>query len=295
MKIDGRLIAQGLKEKLKIKVSSLKKEGIFPHLAVIILGEDPSSLAYIRQKILTAEDIGVKISVINLPPDNVKRLKEKVQQLNNDKSVHGIIIQKPVPLDLPREELNQLVTPAKDVDGFHPQSPFLPPISLAILKILEYVYQIDAKNKENSHNFQNWLKKKKILIIGRGETGGKPIADTLFKNNIKFSVAHSKIIDLKALCLKSDVIISCVGKSKNILRQQNGVAKYVPVVRRDMVTNKTILIGVGMHTEVDNKIRTDYNLEDISEKTGYYTPVPGGVGPVNVACLFENLIKAVRS
>ena len=166
----------------------------------------------------------------------------------------------------------------KDLDGFHPDSPFTPPVASAVVKILKWVYKgvRSSSNSRSDPEFPRWLKDKKILIIGRGETGGKPVAQTLEKMGIRFIVAHSKTNNLKELCLTSDIIISCVGKPN--------------IVRPQMVADYTILIGVGLHEE-NGKLQTDYNQHEIAEKVAYYTPVPGGVGPVNVIYLFENLLK----
>lgn len=288
MKIDGKLISSEIKERLKKDVISLRQKGILPHLTVILIGNDPASLVYVNQKQKVAEEIGVKFSLfkeVGPRRPSGSDLIEKVNKLNSKKSVHGIIIQRPVPIDIEKDELDQMVVPAKDVDGFHPQSPFYPPVALAVLKILEWVEK-DCCNNPNSplkqnycQPFNSWLKEKKILIIGRGETAGRPIAETLKKKEAAFTVANSQTTNLKDLCLNSDIIISCVGKSN--------------IVRHDMITNRTVLIGVGLHPE-KGKLYTDYNQEEIESRTAYFTPVPGGVGPVNVACLFENLVRTVQ-
>lgn len=305
MRIDGKLIASQIKSGLKKKIERLQEINIIPHLAVILIGDDPSSQTYVRQKQKIGEELGVKVSLFLLDQfktrsDLARELKNLLKKLNLDPLVHGIIIQRPLPIDISKEELDSLVVPSKDVDGFHPHSPFTPPIASAVIKILEWVYK-SGKNtsvlpeapktpqgwqaeshdspgvEEISKDFINWLKTNEILIIGRGETAGKPIAETLQKMGIKITVAHSKTANFKKLCLESNIIISCVGKPN--------------VVRQDMVTSNTFLIGVGLHQE-NGKLLTDYDQEEIADKVAYWTPVPGGVGPVNVACLFDNLIVA---
>lgn len=273
MLIDGRLIAEDIKKDLKKKVLLLRNKNIIPHLAVVLVGVDPGSLVYIKQKEKIGEELGVKISNIKFKIlDRKEEIIKKIKSLNNDKSVHGIIIQRPVPLNIGKEELDRLVSPEKDVDGFHPDTRFTPPIALAVLNILKYV----SKSLKEP-NFKNWLVKKKILVIGRGETAGLPIADYFKKTGIKITVAHSQTNNLKKLCSTADIIVSCIGKPE--------------IVRQDMVTNRTIIIGVGLHTE-DGKLQADYNQQQIASKVAFYTPVPGGVGPVNVACLMENLVLA---
>jgi len=278
MKIDGSQIVSGLKKELAQKVVFLRRRNITPHLAVILIDNDPSSLAYIRQKEKMASELGVKFSNYQIAGslNSKKELINLIHKLNKDKTVHGIIIQRPVPIDISRRELNKLVIPKKDIDGFHPKSPFTPPVAKALLVILEWVFK--SKRAIYKKTFLSWLKKQKILIIGRGETGGKPIAKTFKKMGIPYSVAHSQTKNLNELCLKADIIISCVGKPN--------------IVRHNMVANKTTVIGVGLHLE-KGKLQPDYNQKKIGEKAEYYTPVPKGVGPVNVACLFENLLKAV--
>jgi len=312
MKIDGRFIASQIKANLTKKIKFLRQKNIIPHLAVILIGNDSSSEIYVRQKMKVGEELGIKVTVYNLVEEYSKEpnnwLKEKlinlVNKLNSDNSVHGVIIQRPVPIDISKEELNLLITAGKDVDGFHPKSPFTPPIVLAVVKILEWVYKDTSAKKHprgvpqaqhhpgsegsnrsqipgvakrvlEGESWEKWLKNKRILIIGRGETAGKPIAETLKKFNNKITIAHSQTTDLKGICLASDVIITCVGRPN--------------IVRLPMLKANTILIGVGLHQQ-NGKLRTDYDEDEIAEKVAFYTPVPGGVGPVNVACLFENLV-----
>jgi len=173
MRIDGKLIAANIKKKLKRQTVSLKAKNIIPHLTVILIGNDPGSLAYVHQKQKAGEEIGVKVSVINFQSSvSQKKLLNLVKQLNNDPSVHGIIIQRPTPIEIEKEELDKLVVPEKDIDSFHPDSPFIPPIALAVIKILEWVYK-SVKNtsevlrsdssevKEFNKDYINWLKGKK--------------------------------------------------------------------------------------------------------------------------------------
>ncbi len=276
MKIDGKILAQTIKEKLKKKIINLKKRGVAPHLAIIYIGNDSNSLSYIKQKLITAKELGVKVSLKKYHfLFSKKNLIALVNKLNLDKNVNGIIIQRPLAVKISKEDLNQLVAPEKDVDGFSAKSLFDPPLGLAVKEILKYIF---SEEKEKL-NFWSWLGKKKIVIIGRGETGGKPIAKFFKKKKIKYYIAHSQTKNLKEKCLNADILIPCVGKPN--------------IVRPNMVTKKTILIGVGMSLE-EGKLGADYNQEKIKNKVAFYTPVPGGVGPVNVACLFSNLIKAAN-
>lgn len=293
MIIDGKQIAIEIKKDLTKQILDLKAKSITPHLAVVLLGNDPSSHTYVRQKQKVGEEIGVKVTLYQSPNIiNKERLKELVDKLNQDTTIQGIIIQRPLPFEIEKEEVDLMVIPQKDVDGFHPQSPFSPPIALAVLKILEWTY--NNSNKENTNTFLPWLKSQKILIIGRGETGGKPIAETFKKLNIPITIGHSKTADLKSLCLQSDIIITAVGKKKRttLRRPSESGNNENTIIQPDMVKSKTILIGVGLHAEGGN-LKPDYDQKEIADKVRFYTPVPGGVGPVNVACLFENLLLAV--
>lgn len=287
MKIDGKLIAQSIKDQLKIEILQLRQREIIPHLAVILVGDDPSSVVYVGQKKKVAQEIGAKLTLYNLPKTiDMLELQKLTLSLNTDPLVHGLIIQRPMPPNFSAQQIDFMVKAEKDIDGFHPQTPFVPPVAGAVVKILQWVANDVATNpqsplKQNfSEAFPTWLSKQKILVIGRGVTAGKPIAAILIKNGAHVDIAHSQTKFMDALIRASNIIISCVG-SPNIVRQQ-------------VISGKTILIGVGLHTTEEQKLQTDYDQEKIAEMVAYYTPVPGGVGPVNVACLFENLLKAVQ-
>lgn len=296
MKIDGKSITSKILDKLLKQIKRLSSKSIIPHLAVILIGDNQASLSYIRQKEKVGRKIGVKVTIFRQQAaDNRKQLFKLIDKLNQDESIHGIIVQRPVPIDIGFDELNKSVIPKKDIDGFHPDSPFVPPVACAVLKILDHLYAIyqhglfnkynkTVRQVSNYHatvhgNYYNWLKKKTILIIGRGETAGRPIAKTLDKLGFDFKVADSKTSNLKELCQSSNIIISCVGKGN--------------IVRPYMLSGKPILIGVGVYKK-SGKLKTDYEEDMIKDKVLTYTPTPGGVGPVNVACLFENLIEATR-
>ena len=318
MLIDGREIASEIINTLKKKVINQKIKGQSPHLAVILVGNDLGSTAYVRAKKSLGKEVGIKVSIyphqiannekmindLNHLSLDKKQLVELVSRLNKDPSVHGIIIQRPLPIDITKEELDLLVVPKKDVDGFHPQTRFDPPIAKAVERILFWVYRNETNKLEHwsigdLEHFYRWLCNKPILVIGRGETAGKPIAKYLLKKGAQVTIAHSKTENLTELCQKSNIIISCVGKGNrnnedksSILRSTEGSRNNgTLVVRHSMVNNKTILIGVGLHNE-EGKLRTDYDPDEIKDTVAYYTPVPGGVGPVNVACLMENAIKS---
>jgi methylenetetrahydrofolate dehydrogenase (NADP+) / methenyltetrahydrofolate cyclohydrolase len=262
MLIDGKQIAQNILDNLKIEI---QEKNITPKMAVIILGSDPSSLAYIKQKQLKSEYIGAKCEVTNFDlATQGHALRSYVDKLNNDQTTHGIIIQRPLPPQINSQEVGEWVIPEKDIDGFNSQTKFIPPVAQAILEILKSV--------------NTYPQDKKIVVLGRGETAGFPIASNLIQNGAIVTICHSKTPNISEFTKKADIVISCVGKPN--------------IVRREMLNKDCILIGVGMHKNEEGKLRADFIEEEIKDYVKYYTPVPGGVGPINVACLLKNLFKS---
>lgn len=258
MKIDGKKIAQLILDDLKLRIQKLN---IVPHLAIILVGSDPASIAYVNQKKIKGEQIGAKITVINLESGiQNSELKEIIDKLNNDKSVHGVIVQQPLPPAINIEEITQTIDQKKDVDGFHIDSEFKSPIAAAVIEILKDVP----------------LKSKNIVVVGKGETGGKLIIQGLERIGFNPIVIDSKTENPQMLTKNADIIISAVGKPN--------------MITGAMIKKGVILISIGMHKEKDGKLHGDYNEEEIKSKASFYTPTPGGVGPVNVAMLLKNLV-----
>lgn len=318
MRVDGRLIAQKIFTRLKGEINKLKTK---PHLAVVLVGENPVWKAYVGQKLKKGEEIGARVTVKNceLGIKNQELIKI-VEELNNDPGIHGVIIQRPLPLQLDKEQLALAVIPKKDVDGFHPQTLYPMPVAAAVIEILKEIYQMkeatgDARGEpaqflsaslasdeaigqdkvsirvanrgpkkslvgDPSVSFAYWLTHKNIVVIGKGETAGKPTAAALSKLGAAPTVIDSKTPDPEKLIKSADIIISCIGKPK--------------VIKPEMLKKGVILIGVGLHRDAQGKLTGDYKEEEIRDVASFYTPIPGGVGPVNVACLFENLVKAVK-
>lgn len=276
MKIDGKQIALEIKKSLQKEISLFQKKRLTPQLAIVFNDTDDSIRTYIRQKQKLGLELGIKVTLVEIRNSATRRsIIDKLNKLNKDPEVHGIIIQRPFPLPIPEITLKKLVVPQKDVDGFHPKSSCEAPIALSVNKILEYVHQKSGTRK----NFHDWLNIKKVLIIGRGGSGGTPIASYLRKNGISFLQAHSQTKNIDGLIAKSDIIISCVGKPN--------------IVRHDIVKSTAILIGIGLYRQ-NGKLQTDYAQEEMARKVAFYTPVPGGVGPINVSYLFYNLIEVVK-
>lgn len=262
MRIDGKVIADKILSELAEKVRTFK---ITPTLAVILVGDNPASLSYIKQKQIAAEKIGAKIELHQIKQEELEGV---VKKCNDDPKIHGIIIQRPLPV--PSDLVNS-VKPQKDVDGFVPHSPFTVPVAAAVLKILEEIHPDD---------FANWLKNQCSVVMGRGETAGKPIANLLGEQGCMISVIHSQTTNPTEVIKKMNIIVSCVGKER--------------VITAPMIAPNTILIGVGIWRDETGKLRGDYEEDEIKDVAAYYTPMPGGVGPVNVACLMQNLVLAAQ-
>jgi len=263
MKINGKQIAKNILKELKKDIAKRKTK---PHLAIIIIGNNPSSISYVKQKQLKAKNIGVKISLIKLDEKiSENELINIIEKLNNDQKINGIIVQKPIPKQINNEKINLSINPEKDVDGFSPNSKYNPPIGLAILEVLKNIY------KDLSA-----LKNKKIVILGKGETGGKPIRKTLLKLGLSPIIIDSKTKNPKKIIKSSDVVISVVGKKE--------------VIKDNMLKKGVVLIGAGQHLE-DQNFYGDYNEKEIKNTASFYTTTPGGIGPINVAMIFKNLLQ----
>lgn len=285
MKIDGRKIAAGVLKDLKVEVKKLKKKKIIPHLAVILVGNDAASISYIKQKQQAVKKIGAKVILHHFkktPP--YQKIAEYIKELSNDPGVHGVIVQRPLPPSLSAQSLIGRISLKKDVDGFLPKTPFTPPIGLAISKILGHIYFHEILKRRTpredfSKKLLSFLKNKKIVLIGRGETAGQPIAETLSKNRLNFIIINSQTEHPEEYIKQADIVISTVGKPG--------------IVKPGDLKPGVILVGIGIRTE-KHKLKGDYEEGEVSKIAAYYTPTPRGTGPVNVACLMQNLIFAAE-
>ncbi|MBI3577250.1 bifunctional 5,10-methylenetetrahydrofolate dehydrogenase/5,10-methenyltetrahydrofolate cyclohydrolase [Candidatus Gottesmanbacteria bacterium] len=283
MKIDGRAIAEKMLADLAGQVAKLKEQGVAPTLAVILVGDNPASISYIKQKTKAAETIGAKL-ILSHQPSTIsdQQLKTLIEQYNNDSSVHGIIVQRPLPSTLSDAGTSLIgVLPRKDVDGFVPGSPFEVPVASAVFEILKNCKSQISNPNDQQKSFDNWIQTKSFVVIGRGETAGKPIAELLVKKGCNVTVMHSQTKNPDEKIKAADIVISCVGK-------QN-------VVRRENIKKNSILISVGIWRDSEGKLHGDYDEDAIADVASFYTPTPGGVGPVNVACLMKNLVLAARN
>lgn len=275
--IDGRLVSDLVLKEVARDVKSLKKSSVKPKLVIILVGENPASVSYIRQKTIAAEKVGIEGEVMNLPTSTTTaRLISHIEKLNGDKSIHGILVQLPLPPQIATELIIRAIDPRKDVDGFHAYNigkMFLskefenlsPCTPRGIIYLLE-------KNKIP-------LAGKHVVIVGRSNIVGKPLAVMLINRDATVTVCHSKTKDPASFTRQADILVAAVGKPKFI----------TPA----MVKSGAVVIDVGT-TKVENKITGDVDFEAVAKKASWITPVPGGVGPMTVACLMENVVRAAK-
>ena len=277
--LEGKVFAAQIKEEAKAGVEALNKEfGITPSLAVIIVGENPASKVYVRNKHKTCEELGIRSIVVEMPETATKEeLIKKIDELNNDKSINGILVQLPLPAQIKEheEEILNRIDPKKDVDGFHPYnvgklvtgSPTLVPCTPAgCIKMLDLAgIEIDGK---------------RAVIIGRSNIVGKPMLHLLMSRHATVTVCHSHTKNLSEITREADILVAAMGKPK--------------FVTADMVKAGAVIVDVGINRIAPKKLVGDVDFEAVQEIASAITPVPGGVGLLTVAMLMQNVIKAAR-
>ncbi|NLC38752.1 MAG: bifunctional 5,10-methylene-tetrahydrofolate dehydrogenase/5,10-methylene-tetrahydrofolate cyclohydrolase [Clostridia bacterium] len=273
--IDGRAIASVIREEVKAETSRLREKGIVPKLAVILVGDDPASVVYAKSKEKAAGKVGIDYKLFNLPGTTKdKELLELIHQLNNDPKVHGIMIELPLPPQLSKEKLMEAVNPLKDVDGVHPinrgyilsgQEGLFPATPQSCVEIL-----LRAGVE---------LKGKHAVIVGRGETVGKPLVFLLLKHHPTITICHSRTPDLGYHTRQADILIAAVGKPG--------------IITADMIKPGAVVVDAGIN-EVEGGITGDVDFEKAKEVAGLITPVPGGVGSLTTALLFKNVLKGIE-
>ena len=274
--IDGKKTAAELRENLKLEVSELKlKYNKVPGLTVILIGELAPSQIYVRNKEKSANEVGLKSEVIKYSNDvEEKKVLEKIEELNKDDTVSGILVQLPLPKHIDKQKVIETISPSKDVDGLHPMnvgnlsSGYQGSIPCTPLGCYLLIKKVETN-----------LKGKKALMIGRSNLNGKAMAQLLLQEDCTVTIAHSKTKDLKFECLQSDIIVAAVGIPK--------------LVKGDWVKKDAIVIDVGIN-KVDNKIVGDVAFEEVSKAAKALTPVPGGVGPMTIACLLKNTLECFK-
>jgi methylenetetrahydrofolate dehydrogenase (NADP+)/methenyltetrahydrofolate cyclohydrolase len=283
MIIDGKAISANMLASLAQKVVSAKTRGITPCMAVILVGDDPASLAYIKQKQKAAETIGATVIFDHQPSTITKeQLGMLIAKYNNDDSIHGLIVQRPIPTSLGDVSLLlESIAPTKDIDGFLPNSSFEVPVAVAVGECLKEVYRATITSQSyDDANYRLWLKEKNIVVIGRGTTAGGPIFHYFQSLDCATSQVSSQTPDPDSLTQVADIVISCVGKPH--------------IVTSNNCKKDAILISVGIWRDEFGKLHGDYEPSEIENHVACYTPTPGGVGPVNVACLMQNLLNTVE-
>ena len=275
--IDGKAISASIREQIKQDTKGfITKTGVKPGLAVILVGEDPASKIYVRNKKKACEDVGFQ-SFEYLMPDETPEvvLKELIEKLNRDPAVHGILCQLPMPKHIDEKSVIETISPLKDVDAFHPINVgrimtgdynFLPCTPAGIMELIK------STGVE--------IAGKKCVVVGRSNIVGKPMAMLLLHANGTVTICHSKTADLKKECLEADILVVATGKAK--------------MIKADMVKPGAVVIDVGMDRDESGKLCGDVDFDEVSKVAGYITPVPGGVGPMTIAMLMRNTYTAAK-
>ena len=276
MIIDGKKASAALREELKEKVSKLKSTyNTVPGLTVILVGEDPPSKIYVKNKEKSAVEVGINSEVIHYP-DNIegKVVLDKIKELNKNDKVSGILVQLPLPKHIDKRKVVETIDPRKDVDGLHPvnignlSSGYDSTIPCTPLGCYLLIKNIE-KNLNGKH----------AVIIGRSNLNGKPMTQLLLKENCTVTITHSKTKDLKAECKRADIIVAAAGKPK--------------LVKADWVKKDAIVIDVGIN-KTDSGLVGDVDFDEVSKIAKAITPVPGGVGPMTIACLLSNTVECFK-
>jgi methylenetetrahydrofolate dehydrogenase (NADP+) / methenyltetrahydrofolate cyclohydrolase len=274
--IDGNALAKKIREEVAGRTAALKARGIQPHLAIILVGEDPASQVYVKHKVADSEQTGLKATLERYPPTMAEAdLLARVRALNADASVHGILVQLPLPKHMDTHKVIEAISPAKDVDGFHVASAgalmigqpgFWPCTPYGCLKMLDSI-GYDLKGKH-------------AVVIGRSNIVGKPMAMMLLGRDATVTICHSRTKDLAAFTRQADVVVAAVGRRD--------------VLTAGMVKPGAVVIDVGMNRNDEGKLCGDVDFAGVKEVAGWITPVPGGVGPMTRAMLLVNTIEAAE-
>ncbi|MEW8977582.1 MAG: bifunctional methylenetetrahydrofolate dehydrogenase/methenyltetrahydrofolate cyclohydrolase FolD [Symbiobacterium sp.] len=276
--IDGKQVAARVQEEVAREVAQLKEEGLTPGLAVVLVGDDPASQVYTANKERTARELGMHSVLHKLPATaSQDEVAELVQRLNRDPAIHGILVQSPLPEGLDIDAVVRLIDPLKDVDGFHPenvgrlwlgQDGLVPCTPAGVMRLLQE-YGVDPKGKH-------------AVIVGRSNIVGKPMAALLLRAHATVTVCHSRTVDLKETCRRADILVAAVGK--------------LQMITGEYIKPGAVVIDVGINPVPGYKrrIRGDVDFDSAAEVASLITPVPGGVGPMTIAMLMANTVKAAR-
>lgn len=274
--IDGKAVSAQVKERIKAETAKLKEQGIEVGLAVVIVGEDPASKVYVRNKKRACEEVGFNSYEYALPAETTEEeLLELVQKLNKDDKVNGILVQLPLPAHLDDKVIINNILPEKDVDAFHP-------VNVGKIMIGDYSFLpcTPAGVMELIASTGTEITGKECVVIGRSNIVGKPQAMLLLHKSGTVTICHSKTKNLKEVCSRADILVAAVGRAK--------------MITSDYIKDGAVVIDVGMNRDENGKLCGDVDFEDCKDKAGYITPVPGGVGPMTIAMLMQNTLTAAK-
>ncbi|MBQ5331158.1 MAG: bifunctional methylenetetrahydrofolate dehydrogenase/methenyltetrahydrofolate cyclohydrolase FolD [Oscillospiraceae bacterium] len=274
--IDGKAVSAAVRAKVAEETAELKKKGVSVGLAVIIVGDDPASRVYVNNKKKACAEVGFESFEYALPAETTQEeLNALVDKLNSDPKVNGILCQLPLPSHLDENEVINRISPAKDVDAFHPAN-----VGHIMIGDYSFLPCTPAGVMELIHSTGVEVKGKNCVVIGRSNIVGKPMAMLLLHEHGTVTITHSRTVDLKSITSRADILVAAVGKAN--------------FVKADMIKEGAVVIDVGMNRNEAGKLCGDVDFEDCKEKAGYITPVPGGVGPMTIAMLMRNTLTAAK-
>lgn len=274
--IDGKAVSKAVKQRVKSECGELKAKGITPGLAVIIVGDDPASMVYVRNKEKACEECGFYSVKYALPENTTQNeLNALVKKLNNDDKINGILCQLPLPKHLDDKEVINLIDPIKDVDAFHP-------VNVGAIMIGDYNFLpcTPAGVMELIHSTGVEVSGKKAVVMGRSNIVGKPMAMLLLHENATVEITHSKTQNLAEITKTADILVAAIGRAE--------------FVKADMVKDGAVVIDVGMNRNENGKLCGDVDFNGVKDKCSFITPVPGGVGPMTISMLMRNTLTAAK-
>ena len=275
--IDGKKVSANVKERVRLECERLVKEhGVTPGLAVVIVGDDPASRVYVNNKKKACELVGFKSEEYALPAETtLEELLSLVDTLNNKDDINGILVQLPLPKHLDDKSVIERISPKKDVDAFHAVN-----VGKIMLGEYDFLPCTPAGVMEMLHQYEIAVEGRECVVIGRSNIVGKPMGMLLLHENGTVTICHSRTKNLKEVCQRADILVAAVGRAK--------------FVTADMVKDGAVVIDVGMNRDENGKLCGDVDFENVKDKCSYITPVPGGVGPMTIATLMKNTIKACK-
>lgn len=274
--IDGKKVSAQVKEQVRIETEEIVKKGIKPGLAAIIVGDDPASRVYVNNKKKACEKVGFLSKEFALPATTTQEeLLSLVKELNEDKEINGILCQLPLPKGLDEKAVIEAISPLKDVDAFHASN-----VGKIMIGDYDFLPCTPAGVMEMLHSYNIPVEGKECVVIGRSNIVGKPMAMLLLHENGTVTITHSRTKNLKEVTKRADILVAAIGKPK--------------FVTADMVKEGAVVIDVGMDRDENGKLCGDVDFENVKEKCSAITPVPGGVGPMTIAVLMKNTLKACK-